>query len=147
MSWQNWQFIIQKSVDTYRQSREHDTEMLQLKKDLKYLELQEAHNSLYRLIITDDILDLKYIEKGDYCEAILFKYPMYQILGRYRMYWLFNNKINRVENIYELLDKFFTKTLKFRYEYSHSIDYANNYQCVVKLKIYDISSKIQPVSL
>lgn len=146
MNWDDWQSIIQHSVYKYRQSEKHRADMSRMKKELKYLELQEAHNKLYRLIVVKDVLELTYVESGDYCEAILFQYPMYQILGKYRMYWLFNSKIERVENIYELLDKFLTKTLKCRYGYSHSVDYANNYQCSVKLKVYDVSAKIREMS-
>lgn len=139
---QDWQSIILESVEKYRKSEKNRMEVLQLKKELRYLRLQEVHNNLYKLIVRNGHLDLKYKVKGDFCEAILFKYPIYQILEKYRIYWLFTKKINRIETIYELLDKFFFKTLKFKYKYIHTIDFENNYQCTLKIKMYSISAGI-----
>ena len=54
---QDWQSIILESVDKYRKSEKNRMDVLQLKKELRYLRLQEVQNNLYKLIVRNEHLE------------------------------------------------------------------------------------------
>ena len=141
MSFDNWDGLIMKVVDDYRKSKQRELEITKLKKHIKYFDLQEAHNELYKKILCKNKLKFKYIDKLDCCDLVLYKYNIYQILDKYRVHWLLNGRHNfkRIESVKEQLYTFFKKVTNKNYTLIHEIDYLDNYKCKMIFRINNIS--------
>ena len=145
MSWQNWEGIVQKSVMNYYHSEYHKNYMKKLKKQMKYLFLQEANNELFEYIKNKTDINFIYNNDDNSSKVILFEYNINKIFKKYRLYWLINNQQklnNRIDTISELLNKYFKSLISKKFKIYHTIDYLDNYKCRLILKILNADSVI-----
>ena len=145
MSWQNWEGIVQKSVMNYYHTEYHKNYMKKIKKQMKYLFLQEANNELFEYIKNKTDINFIYKNRDNSCKTVLYEYNLHKIFKKYRLYWLINNQQklnNRIETISELLNKYFKSLISKKFKIYHTIDYLDNYKCRLILKIYDVDSVI-----
>ena len=140
MSWDNWTGMVQTSVMNYYHSVNHKNYIKNLKKELKYLRLQEANNEIFEYIKEKTDINFLYNISDNSSEVNLLEYNINKIFKNYRLYWLINEQrklSNRIETISELLNKYFKSLISNKFKIYHTIDYLDNYKCILVLKIYD----------
>lgn len=140
MSWDNWTGMVQTSVMNYYHSVNHKNYIKNLKKELKYLRLQEANNEIFEYIKEKTDINFLYNISDNSSEVNLLEYNINKIFKNYRLYWLINEQrklSNRIETISELLNKYFKSLIPTKFKIYHTIDYLDNYKCRLVLKIYN----------
>jgi hypothetical protein len=140
MSWDNWTGMVQTSVMNYYHSVNHKNYIKNLKKELKYLRLQEANNEIFEYIKEKTDINFLYNISDNSSEVNLLEYNINKIFKNYRLYWLINEQrklSNRIETISELLNKYFKSLIPTKFKIYHTINYLDNYKCRLVLKIYN----------
>jgi len=140
MSWDNWTGMVQTSVMNYYHSVNHKNYIKNLKKELKYLRLQEANNEIFEYIKEKTDIIFLYNISDNSSEVNLLEYNINKIFKNYRLYWLINEQrklSNRIETISELLNKYFKSLIPTKFKIYHTINYLDNYKCRLVLKIYN----------